>query len=65
MTITCPNNAKHNEFITTAHVVEEWIVNKKGDWQETITTLETANGPTKGNLFTCLECGAEAHTKED
>lgn len=60
MHIVCPDNASHRKFITTAHVVEEWIVNERGDWQETTTTLETASGPTKGNLFTCLECGTEA-----
>ena len=60
MTATCPTNETHNHFITTAHVVEEWLVDRNGNWIETIETIETANGPDAGNTWTCAECGSEA-----
>jgi hypothetical protein len=56
----CPNNPKHKLFVTTAHVVEEWLVNENGDWLETLQTTETAHGPSPENTWTCYMCGATA-----
>lgn len=57
MKATCKNNCEKKLFVTTAHVVEEWVVDAKGNWVETVETLETAHGPDAGNTWTCYECG--------
>lgn len=55
---TCPRNGNHNRFITTAHVMQEWIVDASGNFLEEVTTLEVVHGPDRGNQWTCAECGA-------
>lgn len=59
MKATCPNECK-SFFVTTAHVMEEWLVDERGDWVETRETLETTHGPDTGNIWTCDKCGAAA-----
>lgn len=57
----CPNNKKHKRFITVAHVSQDWIVDEKGNWLETVDEcLETVANPCPDNIWTCKECGAEA-----
>jgi len=63
MKAICPNSFKHDRFITTAHVVEEWVVDENGNWCETLNTLETVSDPNPGNLWTCAVCGAQAEVK--
>lgn len=46
--------------MTTAHVMEEWVVDERGNWLETKQCLETTNGPNDHNEWTCAECGALA-----
>lgn len=60
MKARCPNNPEHKQFVTTAHVVEEWVVGEDGSWQKTLGSLETAVGPDPGNIWTCHECDAQA-----
>lgn len=63
MKVTCPNNPKHKRFCTTAHVMQDWIVDNDGLWVRTLDeSVQTVHGPTKGNSFTCMAkgCGAEA-----
>jgi len=60
MIITCPADASHNSFETTAHVMESWEVDSSGEWISTIATLETTHGPDPDNIFTCNICGATA-----
>jgi len=60
MRAKCPNDPTHRRFVTTAHVVEEWLVDSAGLWVETRCTLETAHGPDPGNIWQCAECGATA-----
>ena len=65
MFIVCPNNTKHKLFYTTAHVMQEWAVNEVGDFNRvTVDCLEVTHTPTKGNIFTCAKCGAEAAVSE-
>ena len=62
----CPNNPNHNTFITTAHVVEEWVVDEHGNFIEHCGegALETAHGPSHDNVWECASCGCAA-TKEE
>mgnify|MGYP000997839950 CR=1 FL=1 len=60
-TAVCPNNAEHKEFVTTVHVVQDWKIDNKGNWIETISdATETASGPDINNIWTCSVCGSEA-----
>ena len=59
----CPNNPDHKEFITTAHVMDEWLVDENGDFLDTLRNLETVHGPDPQNIWTCNECGARAVIK--
>lgn len=56
----CPNDKGHDQFLTTAHVVEEWRVDKYGNFIEAESSLDTAHGPDRGNVWRCSICGAEA-----
>jgi len=60
MKAICPNDALHNQFITTAHVVEDWVVDAHGNFIESLGAVETAHKPDQGNTWTCKVCGAEA-----
>lgn len=60
MKATCTKNRRHNQFITTAHVMEEWVVSPTGDFIEKVETLQTVHGPDPGNQWTCKVCGAPA-----
>lgn len=60
MTATCPNNPAHDQFLTTAHVMEEWVVDRAGNYLDTETCMETTHGPDPDNLWICKSCGAEA-----
>jgi succinate dehydrogenase/fumarate reductase-like Fe-S protein len=57
---TCPNNPDHKHFITTAAVMQTWMVDADGDFMAEISTDETLHKPNVGNTWTCNECGAEA-----
>ena len=65
MRARCPKDPAHKEFITTAHVVEEWVVDEEGNWIETLQSLETAHPPHKDNCWSCAECGEEAKVTDD
>jgi hypothetical protein len=60
MKATCPNNPEHKRFVTTAHVMEDRVVNENGDFFESLGALETTHEPDPGNVWTCWKCGAEA-----
>ena len=64
MKATCPNDPEHKQFVTTAHVTEEWIVDEHGEWVRTLQSLETAHGPDSGNIWTCFLCGTEAKVEQ-
>jgi hypothetical protein len=57
----CPKSNAHRKFITTVHVAQEWIVNDRGDWEDTMDECtDVVAGPTKFNIWQCEICGAEA-----
>lgn len=60
MKATCPTSKKHKRFTTVAHVMEEWLVDENGNFMEVKESLQTTHGPNPGNIWTCVECGAEA-----
>ena len=61
---SCPNNKGHKRFVTTAHVVQDWVVDHHGGFIEEIVTSEVTHPPCKGNAWTCRTCGAEATVVE-
>lgn len=60
MKATCPTDPAHQEFITVAHVMEEWKVDSAGNFLERTDTLQTSSGPDPGNIWTCVTCNAQA-----
>lgn len=57
----CPNHKNHRRFVTTAHVVQDWIVDECGDFQEVVEDCsEVASDPCVENTWTCNKCGKEA-----
>lgn len=66
MKATCPNSAEHKQFFTTAHVMEEWLVDETGEFIKKVNFVETVHPPNPDNPWTCAECGTEAEvTWED
>jgi len=62
----CPEDPEHNEFHTTAHVMQDWAVDRKGNWISTIDDcLQVTHGPDKDNGWACAVCGAAAKYKKD
>ncbi len=56
----CPCCGNTERFITTAHVVQSWIVDGEGNFIEELSTDETLAEPDDDNVWTCEKCGAEA-----
>ena len=56
----CPKDATHKRFITTAHVMQDWVVDPRGYFLEERETLLTDHGPDPRNNWTCAECGTQA-----
>jgi succinate dehydrogenase/fumarate reductase-like Fe-S protein len=61
----CPNNPKHKEFLTTAHVMEAWKVDEHGQFIAVVKGLQTEHGPDPGNIWNCHKCGAQATVTTD
>lgn len=64
MKATCPNSPDHKQFITVAHVMQEWVVDETGIFQEALETIETTHRPDSGNIWTCRVCGADANVED-
>ena len=60
MKARCPKNPKHNRFVTTAHVMEEWVVDEHGNFQSKLETLQVDHLPDPDNEWTCRFCGERA-----
>ena len=62
MKAICPKDSKHNRFIVTAHIAEEWIVNEHGgfvrEYEQGIK--QTIHGPDVGDMWQCVDCGETA-----
>ena len=60
MKAICPQNKAHKEFVTVAHVSEDWVVDENGNWISTIGSVETISKPNIDNIWTCNVCGSTA-----
>lgn len=61
MLARCPKNPDHKRFVTTAHVMQDWMVDEKGEYlEEVIRCVEVTHDPHPDNLWTCYECGETA-----
>jgi hypothetical protein len=65
MLATCPNYEEgqpgHIEFSTTAHVMQDWKVDRFGNFLSSIDDcLQVTHAPDAGNIWTCLTCNEEA-----
>lgn len=62
MKATCPNDPNHKEFITVAHVTEDWVVDPYGNFVEIYdqNQTEVVADPHPDNYWTCKVCGAQA-----
>jgi hypothetical protein len=61
MKATCPFNKEHKTFITTAHVLQDWIVDEEGNFVSCLNQAgQTTHGPHKDNIWTCATCYAHA-----
>lgn len=58
----CSKDHTHNAgFITTAHVAQDWIVDKNGNFKAlSADATDIIASPDKSNTWTCAACGAEA-----
>lgn len=56
----CPK-CGHEEFIVSAHVVQDWLVDKYGTFEKEICACtDVAHFPDDDDLWTCDKCGYEA-----
>jgi len=60
MKATCPNDPRHNRFLTTAHVSQTWEVDSEGNFSREVSTDQTDHGPDPDNEWTCAVCQAVA-----
>lgn len=62
MKIKCPVNPLHDRFMATAHVTEDWILDKDGHFVEVDKsyTSITTHYPTKKDVIICKICGSIA-----
>jgi len=65
MKITCPKNKKHNQFITTAHEVHDWVVDEQGNFIKDLGCSEVAAKPDPDNCWNCRTCGADAKVEKE
>lgn len=66
MKAICPNNIEHKQFVTTAHVCQDWVVDENGNFlEEENGCVEVTHGPDVDNIWTCKICGAEAVIEKD
>lgn len=60
---TCTKDSTHLMFRTTTHVMEEWVVDEKGNFLDRVNhgfQWQVIHEPDPGNLWSCAVCGAEA-----
>lgn len=53
------------EFITTAHVAQDWKVDENGNFIELVQdATDIIAEPNDDNIWTCVSCGSEAVINE-
>ena len=63
--MVCPNGCGAG-FATTGHVMQEWIVDAYGNFQEVLNDcLQTTHDADFDNIWTCMKCGAEGVIKTE
>ena len=66
MKAVCPNNKDHKQFVTVAHIAQEWVVDENGNFLEVFNPCtDTVAPPDHGNIWECKTCGAEAIAMTD
>lgn len=65
MKAQCPKNPEHKEFITVAHVTEDWVVDENGEFLEVFdgSQSEIVAPPNPDNTWQCKVCGTEAEVE--
>jgi hypothetical protein len=56
--ISCPVNAKHKQFLASAHVMERWEVDEHGSFVRKRGDMTRMEARTAAP--TCADCGTEA-----
>ena len=52
-------------FVTTAHVLQEWLVNESGYCLDVVDDcLDISYEPDDDNIWTCYKCGYDAGGRE-
>ena len=61
MIIECVGNPEHKTFRADATVREEWILDQRGDFVESLGWLATLEEPSAADqVFTCASCVKDA-----
>lgn len=60
MRAICPNDENHKEFITSAHIMQDWVVDDSGDFIRVHEDLVTTHKPDPDNEWTCAICKERA-----
>lgn len=56
--VTCPKSTRHKHFSVTAHITQEWQVNKNGEYVKVLQDCaEITHRPDRNDLFICMTCG--------
>ena len=64
MKVVCSKNMNHDEFLTVAHVVQEWKVDSEGNFLNVYDDcIEVTHNPDIDNDQQCAICGAKAITR--
>lgn len=57
----CPRDPSHERFSTTAHVMQDWEVDRTGNFEKVIEDcLQVTAKPDRDNIWICIICGAQA-----
>lgn len=66
MVAKCPNHPEHKEFITCAHVMQDWKVDAHENFVDIVdASVQTTHGPHPENSWTCAICAVETVVTEN
>lgn len=66
MKAVCTKNKRHSTFVTVATVLQEWQVDRGGNFlSELDVCVEVVGEPSSENNWVCFTCGAPAIVKAD
>jgi len=61
MKAICPEDSTHDEFVTSAHIAQLWVVDSVGDFiSVAMDCTDVTHHPESGNIWECNICGADA-----